>query len=70
MGKVEDPLLGEGGPGKARDGCGAAPYRSRTDWNKESPAGGSLPPRGRWQGAALTDEGPSFPEGTGPGLDL
>ena len=24
MGKAEDPLLGEGGPGKARDGCGAA----------------------------------------------
>ena len=27
MGKVEDPLLGEGGPGIARDGCGAGQGR-------------------------------------------
>ena len=27
MGKAENPLLGEGGPGKARDGCGGDPWR-------------------------------------------
>ena len=44
MGKAENPLLGEGGPGVARDGCGAV--QSRT-WYRPSSVRASpchLPP--------------------------
>ena len=45
QGKVEDPLLGEGGPGVARDGCGAGQGRT---WYRPSSAAAAAPsPRGR-----------------------
>ena len=44
-GRSGDPLLGEGGPGKARDGCGAVQGRT---WYRPSSAAAAAPsPRGR-----------------------
>ena len=36
---------------------------------RNTPAGGRLPPRGRWQGEALTDEGDTLSQWTKPGLN-
>ena len=48
QGKVGDPLLGEGGPGKARDGCGTG--RDRTRYRSSSAACGRHLPPGEGQG--------------------
>ena len=67
-------MLSEGGPGAARDGCGGDTYRQRAslhEWKKphqKPPPGGRLPPRGRWQGEALTDEGKALPHFIKPGF--
>ena len=42
---------------RSRDGCGGDPKRRRTGYVYAAPAGGSLPPRGRWIAAGETDEG-------------
>ena len=55
---------------RAQPGTGVEGTPENEEWAPMNapPPGGRLPPRGRWQGEALTDEGKNLSHSTKPGF--